>query len=80
MKRLFQKSFRSTIAYQKLPFSQVVGIPKETTPNESRVSISPEGVKKLTKMGYKVKVAKSAGLDANFPDTLYAENGAEIVS
>ena len=59
--------------------SMVVGVPKEIFQGEKRVSISPEGTKKLINMGYEVSVEKDAGLDAEFTNEMYEKNGAKIV-
>src|ERR671914_2720451 len=49
-------------------------------PDEARVAISPEVVKKLTGFGCKVKVQAGAGLKARFSDELYRAHGAEIAA
>jgi proton-translocating NAD(P)+ transhydrogenase subunit alpha len=54
-------------------------IPRETTPDETRVSLVPETVAKLTKMGIQVAVETGAGATASHPDTTYASAGATIV-
>jgi NAD(P) transhydrogenase subunit alpha len=56
-----------------------VGIPLETKSGESRVSQSPDTLKKLLKKGVKIKIEKSAGLQAGFADKDYAMDGVEIV-
>ena len=35
------------------------------------MAISPEGVKKLVKLGYKVKVEKGSGKESDFTDEMY---------
>lgn len=58
----------------------VVGIPKESYNNEKRVSLTPEGVERLLKSGFKeVRVEAGAGKDSNIYDDLYAKSGAKIV-
>ncbi len=57
----------------------IIGIPVETLPGEKRVSIIPETVTKLKKIGYEVFVQKSAGKNADLPDELYKEAGAQII-
>lgn len=42
----------------------MIGVPKEIIKGENRVSVSPEGVQKLVKMGYKVNVEKDAGVNS----------------
>ena len=56
-----------------------VGIPRETFPNERRVSVSPAGVSTLLKKGFKrVVVAPGAGSEASFRDEDYVKAGAEL--
>ena len=57
----------------------IIGVPKECAEGECRVSASPASVKKLTGLGYDVRVQAGAGISANFPDTYYSEAGAELV-
>lgn len=52
MKKLLKFNFRTLHSNNSYFFSKTIGVPKETFPNEKRVSISPEGVSKLTKLGY----------------------------
>ena len=47
---------------------------------ESRVAATPETVKKILAMGYKVVVEKGAGAKASFPDAAYVAAGAKIVT
>jgi NAD(P) transhydrogenase subunit alpha len=49
-------------------------------PDEARVAISPEVVKKLIGFGCKVKVQAGAGLRSHFSDELYRTQGAEIAA
>jgi len=57
-----------------------IGVPKESYTNEMRVSITPENVKQLKKVGYKaVYVEKGAGEGAKFLDKDYTDAGATIV-
>jgi len=57
-----------------------IGVPKEALPDERRVAVSPGGVATLVANGHSVLVGEGAGEGANFPDTEYADAGAEIVS
>ena len=43
---------------------------------EPRVAVSPETVKKLTAMGFQVKVEAGAGAGSRFSDELLAAQGA----
>ena len=57
-----------------------VGVPKETAPRETRVSLIPAGAATLKKAGLEVVVEAGAGAAAGFPDDAYREQGATIVS
>lgn len=57
-----------------------IGVPTENLPGENRVAISPTAVKLLTKKGFTVNVEKGAGHHANFLDSDYVAEGANIVS
>lgn len=56
-----------------------IGIPKETTCGETRMPLTPEAVKLLTQRGHDVIIEADAGLNANFSNLYYSENGATIV-
>ncbi len=58
----------------------IVGVPKETAPDERRVALVPEGVGKLTAAGIEVHVERGAGERAFFTEAAYAEAGARIVA
>lgn len=57
----------------------IVGIPKETFPNERRVAIVPANVPAFTKAGFKVYVESGAGTQAGLPDSEYTDKGAKIL-
>ena len=57
-----------------------VAVVKENTPDERRVALVPETVPKLTAAGAEVLIENGAGEAAWFPDSVYAEAGAVIVS
>jgi len=57
----------------------VIGVPKEVKDHESRVGITPAGVKALVDAGHKVLVETKAGELSAFPDDEYQNAGAEIV-
>lgn len=48
-----------------------VGVPKETTDQERRVALTPEGVQRLKKSGFDVLVEKDAGIDAGITNAKY---------
>lgn len=55
-----------------------IGVPKETTANESRVALVPDSVSRLTKNGHQVLVEQGAGIKARFPDAAYEQAGATL--
>jgi NAD(P) transhydrogenase subunit alpha len=55
----------------------IIGVLKETPP-ETRVSLTPEVVQALVKMGVTVKIEKGAGETAYYPDADYETAGAQI--
>ena len=57
----------------------IVGVPKEIKDHESRVGITPAGVRALTEAGHKVLVETHAGELSAFPDEEYQHAGAEMV-
>src|SRR6201997_5709801 len=57
----------------------IIGVPKEIKDHETRVGITPAGVKALTEAGHKVLVETHAGELSAFTDDDYQSAGAEIV-
>ncbi len=57
-----------------------IGIPSEIKNQESRVSATPETVKKMVALGCQVLVQKGAGEGASLPDAAFLAAGAEIVT
>jgi proton-translocating NAD(P)+ transhydrogenase subunit alpha len=55
-----------------------IGIPKERRPNEARVAVSPDTVKKLVALGAEVMIETGAGTNSAVPDGAYAAAGARI--
>lgn len=55
-----------------------IAVAKETRANETRVSATPETVKKFIALGAEVIVETGAGASANFSDDAYREAGASI--
>lgn len=56
----------------------LIGIPKETTPGETRVALIPDSVARLVKAGVTVQVEHGAGLRAGFRDDAYTAAGATL--
>ncbi|MGB7189165.1 MAG: alanine dehydrogenase, partial [Acidobacteriaceae bacterium] len=57
----------------------LIGVPKEVKDHESRVGITPAGVRALTEAGHKVLLETHAGELSAFADEDYQSAGAEIV-
>jgi NAD(P) transhydrogenase subunit alpha len=57
-----------------------IAAPAETDPGETRVSATPETVKKFVGLGAEVAVESGAGAQAGFPDAEYHAAGAVLVS
>ncbi len=57
-----------------------IAVTKETRAGETRVAATPETVKKLMGLGYKVTVETGAGLAASILDADYAAAGATIAA
>jgi alanine dehydrogenase len=58
--------------------SLLIGIPKEISFQENRISLVPESVALLVNNGHQVIIETNAGKNANFTDTDYSEAGAQI--
>ena len=57
----------------------IIGVPKEVKDHESRVGVTPAGVKSLAEAGHKVLVEHDAGALSAMPDDEFQAAGAEIV-
>ena len=57
-----------------------IGIPKDPHAGQKLVAASPDGVKKIIKLGYEVCVESDAGAQADYYDDQYEAAGATIVS
>jgi alanine dehydrogenase len=55
-----------------------IGVPKETTLQEHRISLTPSSVQQLVNNGNEVWIETNAGKQANFTDKEYSEAGAKI--
>ena len=58
----------------------IIGIPKETKPDEYRVAILPVGVELLKRDGHEVLVQRNAGVGSGFEDAEYEAAGATLVA
>lgn len=57
-----------------------IGVPLEPHEGQTLVAATPDTVAKLEKLGYDVCVEAGAGLRASYPDSLYEQAGATIVT
>jgi H+-translocating NAD(P) transhydrogenase subunit alpha len=57
----------------------IIGVPKETYPGERRVALVPMVIPNLVKAGFQVIVESDAGRGAGYPNSQYAEKGAQIL-
>lgn len=55
-----------------------IGLPKEISNDECRISLTPGGVSVLVANGHEIYIEQDAGKEANFTDQEYTEAGAEI--
>lgn len=60
--------------------SLYIGIPKETSYQETRVALTPQAVSLLVNNGHRVVIQRGAGEKANFSDHEYSESGAGVGS
>jgi NAD(P) transhydrogenase subunit alpha len=57
----------------------IVGIVRETYPQERRVALVPRQCEALRKSGFEILIEQSAGAEAGYPDELYVARGVRIV-
>ena len=58
----------------------ILGVPKETLTNETRVAVIPATVKQLTSAGFDIIIESNAGKLSQISDADYIESGAKIVN
>jgi NAD(P) transhydrogenase subunit alpha len=58
----------------------IVGVPRESSPGERRVALSPAVIPGLAKASLEVVVEAGAGASAGYPDEDYVAKGAKIVT
>jgi H+-translocating NAD(P) transhydrogenase subunit alpha len=56
----------------------LIGVPRETTPGETRAAATPATVRLLRDLGHEVLVESGAGVAASFPDDEYLAAGSRI--
>ncbi len=57
-----------------------IGVLKETKPFETRVALTPDLVKQITKKGFEIIIENEAGVSSSFSDDSYVNAGANIGS
>ena len=55
-------------------------VPSEISESEARISITPDCIPSLIKMGFSVFVQSNAGVSSSFTDDLYKKSGAKVIS
>lgn len=58
----------------------IAGVCREQASDEKRVALSPEGTAALRKLGVEVHIESGAGDASSYPDEMYRETGAEVIS
>ena len=56
-----------------------VSVPKEVTPGEQRVALTPEVAGRLAGSGWTVRIESGAGVASGYPDAEYAKVGAQLI-
>ena len=71
----------ATAAPESIPYSDLtIGVPRETYPQERRVSVAPQNIGQLRKKGFaRVLVERGAGTEAQFTNEAYEVAGATLV-
>ena len=72
------KTLEKSLIKTKSERSLKIGLPKETSNDERRISLTPGGVSILAANGHEILVEKNAGIDAHFSDKEYQDAGAII--
>ncbi len=57
-----------------------IGIPRERSKYENRVSLTPKAVELITRQGHKVVIESGSGEKANFSDKEYTDAGANLTN
>src|SRR5690606_7070375 len=67
------------LAIARHKHSFFIGLPREISLQENRISLTPDAVALLVNNGHEIWVATKAGDGSKFTDQLYSEAGAKIV-
>jgi len=72
------KTLEKRLMKSESKISLKIGLPREISNDERRISLTPGGVSVLKANGHEIFIEKGAGNEANFTDREYADAGAEI--
>ncbi len=72
------ETLEETLDIKPLGTKLKIGIPRETSYQENRVALTPEGVSVLISNGHDVLVEHNAGVGCHFTDADFSEAGARI--
>lgn len=73
------RTLEKSVLSSRSETSLKIGLPKEVSMDERRLSLTPGGVSTLCANNHDVYIEKGAGEDARFSDEEYAAAGAEII-
>jgi len=73
------KTLEKRLIKSQSAISLKIGLPKELSQDERRLSLTPGGVSILRANNHEIYVEKNAGIDARFSNQEYADAGAEII-
>ena len=73
------KSLEKRLIRPESNISLKIGLPKEISFDERRLTLTPGGVSVLRANNHEIYIEKGAGADAYFNDQEYADAGAEII-
>ena len=68
------------LAVMSRPNKLYIGVPRELSKDETRLSLVPSSVRNLVSHGHRVVIERGAGARSHFSDHDYSEAGAEIAS
>lgn len=73
------KTLEKRVLKSNSEISLKIGLPKEISVDERRLSLTPGGVSILRANNHEVYIEQEAGIDAHFTDQEYSDAGAEIL-
>jgi alanine dehydrogenase len=73
------KTLEKRLMKSQSQVSLKIGIPREISNDERRISLTPAGISVLKANGHEIYIEKNAGIDAHFTDNDFSEAGATIL-